>query len=190
MLTAMLALKKRLTNALNILLIVTVGLLVFTVVWGVITRTLGTLFAWMSHTYSWTPWSWLPTGQANWTEELARFLLIWISLIGGAVAFGTKGHLGVDFFVGKFHPDTRKLLAVVSHIIVLFFAAAIFVFGGSRIVHDSLAMQQMTPALDWKMGYVYLALPVAGIFMIIFTIENMVETILMPADNRQEEDNR
>jgi TRAP-type C4-dicarboxylate transport system permease small subunit len=40
------------------------------------------------------------------------------------------------------------------------------------------------------MGYVYLALPVAGIFMIIFTIENMVETILMPADNRQEEDNR
>jgi len=39
----------------------------------------------------------------------------------------------------------------------------------------------MTPALGWKMGHVYLALPIAGVFMVLFTIENMIETLVTPA---------
>ena len=109
--------------------------------------------------------------------SLARVLLVWVALLGGAVAFGTKGHLGVDYFVGKFHPDVRKLMSIVSQLIVLFFAVAIFVYGGGRVVADALAMEQMTPALGWKMGHVYLALPIAGVFMVIYTVENLVETI-------------
>ena len=94
--------KRWMTKGLEVVLIVAVGLLVLDVVWGVFTR-------------------YLMGEQAKWTEELARFLLVWVSLLGGAVAFGTKGHLGVDFFVGKFHPETRKLMVVVVHLIVLFF---------------------------------------------------------------------
>jgi TRAP-type C4-dicarboxylate transport system permease small subunit len=178
--------KKQLILALNILLIITVSLLVFSVVWGVLTRSLGALVVWLIQNKAWQPWPLLPTGQASWTEELARFLLVWVALIGGAVAFGTKGHLGVDYFVGKFHHETRKLLAVFAHLCVLFFSAAIFIYGGSIIVHDSLAVEQMTPALGWKMGYVYMALPIAGIFMVLFTIENLIETIITPASNLNE----
>ena len=161
--------KQRLTAALNTALIVAVALLVLDVVWGVFSR-------------------YVMGEQTKWTEELARFLLIWVSLLGGAVAFGTKGHLGVDFFVGKFHPDARKLMAVATHLIVLFFAIAIFLIGGSRLVSDALAMQQMTPALGWKMGYVYLALPIAGVFMMLFTLENLVETLSTPAAELHEAD--
>jgi TRAP-type C4-dicarboxylate transport system permease small subunit len=163
MLSALLNIKKGLTLLLNIFLIVIVLLLVADVVWGVGTR-------------------YILGEQANWTEELARFLLVWVSLLGAAVAFGTKGHLGIDFFVNKLHPDARKLTAIFAHIVVLFFAIAIFIYGGSCIVKDSLDVQQMTPALGWKMGYIYLALPVSGIFMLIFTIENLIETILTPSD--------
>ncbi len=111
-----------------------------------------------------------------------------MSLLGGALAFGTKGHLGVDYFVGKLHPDARKLMAVIAHGIVLFFAGAIFLYGGGRVVIDALAVEQMTPALGWKMGYVYLALPVSGIFMVLFTLENLLETIATPAANLHEAD--
>lgn len=162
MLAGLLKLKKWLTTGLDAVLIVAVALLVIDVVWGVFTR-------------------YVMGEQAKWTEELARFLLVWVALLGGAVAFGTKGHLGVDFFVGKFHVEARKLVAVVVHLIVLFFAGAVFLYGGMRVVFDALAMEQMTPALGWKMGYVYLALPIAGIFMALFTIENLVETIVTPA---------
>ncbi|MEE9368880.1 MAG: TRAP transporter small permease [Pontiella sp.] len=161
MLKRLLKFKKGMTSALNVALIVVVALLVFDVVWGVFSRhVLGE--------------------QTKWTEELARFLLVWVSLLGGAVAFGTKGHLGVDYFVGKFHPETQRLMAVVSHLIVFFFAAAIFVYGGARVVSDALTMEQTTPALGWKMGHVYLALPIAGVFMVIYAVENLVETIMTP----------
>lgn len=162
MLNGLIKLKKWMTSALDVVLIIAVVLLVLDVVWGVFTR-------------------YVMGEQAKWTEELARFLLVWVSLLGGAVAFGIKAHLGVDYFVGKFDPDVRKLLALFTHGVVLFFAAAVFVYGGGRVVSDALAMEQMTPALGLKMGHVYLALPIAGLFMMLFTIENLVETWVTPA---------
>lgn len=158
MLSALIKIKKGMTAALNFILIVAVAVLVFDVVWGVFSR-------------------YVMGGQTKWTEELARFLLIWVSLLGGAVAFGTKGHLGVDYFVGKFHPDAQRLLAIAAHLVVLFFACSIFLYGGGRVVADTLAMGQTTPALGWKMGHVYLALPIAGIFMVLFTFENLIEIL-------------
>jgi len=167
MLSGLVKFKQGMTAILNWGLILAVLLLVVDVVWGVFTR-------------------YVMGEQAKWTEELARFLLIWVSLLGGAVAFGTKGHLGVDYFVGLFDPQARKLLAVVVHLIVLFFAAAIFLYGGFRVVSDTLAMEQMTPALEWKMGHVYLALPIAGMFMVLYTIENLIETLAAPSSEMHE----
>ncbi len=169
MLAGLLKFKKWMTTALNWGLIIAVFLLVIDVVWGVFTR-------------------YVMGEQAKWTEELARFLLIWVSLLGGAVAFGTKGHLGVDYFVGKFDPSARKLMAIIVHLIVLFFAGSIFVYGGWRVVSDTLAMGQTTSALPLKMGYIYLALPIAGVFMVIYTIENLVESLVTPADQLHEAD--
>ena len=140
-------------------LILVVLVLVLDVLWGVFTR-------------------YALSEQAKWSEELARFLLVWVSLLGAAVAFGEKAHLGVDFFVGKFDPAARKLITIFGQLIVLFFAITIFIIGGSKVVADALSMEQMTPALGWKMGYVYLALPVAGVFMILFTVEQILETLL------------
>jgi len=186
MLAGLIQFKKGMTTALNVVLIMAVFCLVSSVVWGVVTRSLGTFVVYLSQTHDWEPWLWLPTGQAKWTEELARFLLVWVSLLGGAVAFGTKGHLGVDFFVEKFHPEMRKIMAVFVHGVVLFFAAAIFLYGGGRVVADALATEQTTPALGWKMGYVYLALPISGLFMVLFTIENLIETLVLPASELHE----
>jgi TRAP-type C4-dicarboxylate transport system permease small subunit len=159
---SLLKFKNGMTVVLNWTLIVVVALLVFDVCWGVFSR-------------------YVIGEQTKWTEELARFLLVWVALLGGAVAFGTKGHLGVDYFVGKFDPATQKLMSIVVHGVVLFFAISIFVYGGGRVVYDALAMEQMTPALGWKMGHVYLALPIAGIFMVLYTVENLVETLANPA---------
>ncbi len=162
MLNMLIHFKKGLIKGLEWLLILAVCLLVFDVVWGVFSR-------------------YVLGEQTKWTEELARFLLVWVSLLGGAVAFGTKGHLGVDFFVGKFDPAVRKIMEVLSHLVVLFFAVAIFLYGGGRVVYDAFVLEQMTPALGWKMGHVYLALPIAGFFMVLFTIENLMETVCSPA---------
>jgi TRAP-type C4-dicarboxylate transport system permease small subunit len=158
-----------LCRLLEVTLILAVTALVLVVLWGVLTR------------YAFGK-------QADWSEELARFLLIWISLLGGAVAFGEKAHLGVDYFVGKFDPAARKFTAVLGQLIILFFAITIFMIGGSNIVMNN--MEQVAPALGTygiKMGHVYLALPIAGVFMILFTTEQLLETLFIAESN--EEDN-
>jgi TRAP-type C4-dicarboxylate transport system permease small subunit len=159
--------KSLLVKILEIMLIISVGALVLDVVWGVFTR-------------------YVMGEQAKWTEELARFLLVWVSLLGGALAFGTKGHLGVDYFVAKLHCDARKLMTLISLFIVLLFSISIFLYGGIYIVAESLKLEQMTPALGWKMGYVYLVLPISGFFMLLFTLENLYEAIVTPADKLHE----
>ena len=163
MLQQLIRFKAVLTRVLNTGLMIAVALLVADVVWGVFTR-------------------YVAGEQAKWTEELARFLLIWVSLLGGAVAFGTRAHLGVDFLVEKFHPSARRLMAVTVQLVILFFALSIFVYGGSRVVSDALAMEQTTPALGWKMGYVYLALPIAGLFMVLYAVEGIIERAVTQED--------
>ena len=66
---------------------------------------------------------------------------------------------------------------MVVHLVVLFFAIAVLVVGGMRVVSNTLAMEQTTPVLGWKMGHVYLALPIAGVFVILYTLESALETL-------------
>lgn len=159
MLAVLRRLRDGMTRALEAVIVAAMALLVADVVWGVFTRyALGQ--------------------QAKWSEELARFLLVWVALLGGAVAFGTKAHLGVDYFVDHLHPAARKLTAVVSHLVVLFFAGEVLLHGGTQVVREALILEQTTPALGWKMGHVYLALPIAGLFVVLYTVENLVETLV------------
>ena len=161
---ALRVIKDGLTKSLELFVVATMALLVVDVVWGVFTRyALGE--------------------QAKWSEELARFLLVWVALLGGALAFRTRAHLGVDYFVNLLHPDARRLTTVVADLVVLFFAVAVLLLGGVTVVREALALEQTTPALGWKMGYVYLALPISGFFMTLYTVDNLMETLRgRPAD--------
>lgn len=113
-------------------------------------------------------------------RSLARFLLVWVALLGGALAFGQRAHLGVDYFVHQLDPAARKLTTMVTHVVVLFFAVAVLLLGGARVVNEALALEQTTPALGWKMGHVYLALPISGFFIVLYTIKNVVLTLRPP----------
>lgn len=170
-------LKTVLTRTLEFALILAVAALVGSVVWGVMTRASGDFVVKFSDGSTTGIWAWLPTGQAQWTEELAKFLLIWVSLLGGAVAFGRHSHLGVDYFVGKLDKGASQWSQMLVHAVVLFFAIAVLVVGGLRVVFNTLAMEQTTPVLGWRMGHVYLALPIAGAFVILYTLDSAFETL-------------
>ena len=165
------------TRVLEVVLILAVAALVGSVVWGVMTRASGDIVVKYSGGSVDGIWAWLPTGQAQWTEEVAKFLLIWVSLLGGAVAFGRHSHLGVDYFVGKLDKSASQWSSMVVHGVVLFFAVAVLLVGGIRVASDTLAMEQTTPVLGWKMGHVYLALPISGVFVILYTLESAFETL-------------
>jgi TRAP-type C4-dicarboxylate transport system permease small subunit len=153
------SLRHLLVKSLEVFLIASFAVLTLDVLWGVFSR-------------------YVLGFQSVWTEELAVNLLIWVSLLGAALTYEEKGHLGVDYFVGKLHPDAQKLSAIFVELVVLFFAGFGLLFGGWLLVSKTLDLGQVTPALGWQKGYLYTAAPIAGIFFILFSLEHLLEIAL------------
>lgn len=144
-------------RALEIVTISLFALLVVVVLWGVLSR------------------YWPGITPSDWTEELGIYLLVWVSLLGSALTYRDRGHLGVDYFVSHFDPDARRLAAVAIELCVLVFAAFGLCYGGYRLVADTLAAGQLTPVLQWRVGYFYAAVPLSGVFFVAFAIEHLLE---------------
>jgi len=158
---------------LEILVITLVIVLTLTVLWGVLTRYLTRMMPFIG-------------GQAEYTDELARLLLIWVSTFGAALAFDRKAHLGVDYFVGKLHPEAARIAAVIVQLLIMALAVIVFLIGGAALARGQ--MQQILPTISFMTrGMVYLALPVSGLFIILFSIENLVELWQQPADSSHTE---
>lgn len=108
---------------------------------------------------------------SSFTEELARFLLIWIGLLGSAHAYRHKMHLGIDLFSNKLSTPNRRRMNQLVQIIVMIFALAVLVYGGSKLVMLAYYLNQMSASMQINMGLVYSVLPISGILFCIYAIE-------------------
>ena len=106
---------------------------------------------------------------SSYTEEAARFVLIWLGLLGAARALGQRMHLAIDLLARRF-PALGQLTTVSSLAVCAGFSAAVLGVGGWRLVALTLDLGQTSPALGWQLGYVYLALPVSGALMIFYAV--------------------
>ena len=64
-----------------------------------------------------------------WTEELARYILIWLSWLGGEIAMRRGSHIAVDLFIDKLSPRTRSVVVLLGRSLVLVFLAICVVYG-------------------------------------------------------------
>ncbi len=135
-----------------------VVVLVFTVLWGVFTR-------------------YVMNSPSPWTEEVATYLLMWVAMLGTAVAFDRRAHLGLDYLTKKFDPKVQTVNSVIVLILVIAFTALVMVYGGWILVEETLNADQRTAALNIPMGYIYLVIPISGVFIILFALEEIVELI-------------
>jgi TRAP-type C4-dicarboxylate transport system permease small subunit len=120
---------------------------------------------------------------SSFTEELAGFLLIWIGVLGAAYGFRTRAHLGIDLLVSSLRGGTRRAATIITHTLVVAFALSAMVIGGSLLVRLAFQLNQISAAMGIRVGFVYLALPLAGILMIVFSVESIAKAITA-ANNR------
>jgi TRAP-type C4-dicarboxylate transport system permease small subunit len=157
--TILTKLANRLTRALEWVLILGVAALTLDVLWGVFSR-------------------YILGNQSTWTEPLATTLLVWVSLLGGALAYGERAHLGVDYLVGKLHPDAQRLASVFIQLLVFCFALAVMVWGGCNLVLERLDSGQVVQGLfGLPRGYVYASVPISGLFVALYAITQLVEAL-------------
>lgn len=122
--------------------------------------------------------------QVRWTEELARFLLVWISFLGGAVAYIDDKHLGVDLLVERFDPLARRLSRVLVHGLIFAFAFCVMGVGGTKLVIDRFDAGQLLPALQIDKAWFYLAVPISGYLIALFALGNVIALLMGAEDVR------
>jgi TRAP-type C4-dicarboxylate transport system permease small subunit len=152
-------LKNILDKSLDFVTATAMGILVIDVTWQVITR-------------------FILKDPSSWSEELATYLMIWVGLLGAAVALNRGAHLGIDYFVGKLPEKKKTFTEIVVFLCISAFSIAVLIYGGITLVDETFVLGQVAPATGIKMGYVYLAVPISGFFITIYSIEFMIESIL------------
>ncbi|MDR2442539.1 MAG: TRAP transporter small permease [Deltaproteobacteria bacterium] len=100
----------------------------------------------------------------SWSEELARYLMVWTVFIGGAIGAKTGAHVGLEAFINLFPPKLTKFALLLSGIISMTFCLFLTAYG-SYLVRRIIKTNQASPALEIPMGLVYAAVPIGAILM-------------------------
>ncbi len=119
---------------------------------------------------------------SSFTDELARYLLVWIGLIGAAYAAGQRLHVAVDLLPRAMPHRLQQALSGLVQVGVLTFSLGVMVGGGGALVSMSFELGQRSAALGLPMGLVYLALPVSGLLIALYTLLFLIEALIESPD--------
>lgn len=119
---------------------------------------------------------------SSFTEELARFLLIWIGFLGASYAFCRHSHLSLDLLLQSAPETYKPHLKRISNIFCFAFAAAVMIYGGTQLMVLTLQLNQTSAALNAPIGYVYSCIPLSGILICWFALDNVFRPSNQPRD--------
>lgn len=105
------------------------------------------------------------------SEELAKYCFVWLSLFGAAFVFGENGHMAIEFVKEKFPAKIKMSVDVLIELVIIAFASLVLIKGG--FAATSLAWTQMSAALQIPVGYLYAALPISGVFIVYYCLNNI-----------------
>ena len=133
-------------------------IMLFSVLWGVGTR-------------------YVFDDQSSWTDELARFMLIWVSIVGATYISGKNKHISIDLLPGSISKKGRLKLDILASFIIAIFVVGVFIIGGIRYVYISFHLGQTSAALEIPMGCVYIILPICGFFITYFKTCDIIKSM-------------
>ncbi|MBF8149086.1 TRAP transporter small permease [Winogradskyella sp. F6397] len=148
-------LRKKVDKVLGTALAIIMGVMVINVLWQVFTR-----FA-MD-----TP--------SSFTDELARYLMIWVGVLGAAYISGKRLHVAIDLLPSRLNKKGQTKLKVVINWIIIVFCLAALVIGGLRLVYITFTLKQSSPALQIPLAVVYAIIPISGILMIYYKLSDII----------------
>ena len=113
---------------------------------------------------------------AAWTEEFSRFIFVWASAIGIALALRKKAHIGLSIIINSFPSALRKIIQFIDQIVMLAFYLIILYWGSNWSYYG---LMESTDSLQWfPMFYVYIAIPFSALLLVIFSIDDLHEFLI------------
>jgi len=153
--------RKTIDSILERALVILMGLMVVNVTWQVLSRYLA---------------KWGLISQASTaTEELARFLLIWLGLLGASYTSGKGMHLAIDLLPQRLSGKKQLQLKRLINSLIVIFAFLAMVIGGGRLVYLTFALEQSSAAIGLPLGIVYIILPISGILIVYYALSDIFQ---------------
>ncbi|WP_300370827.1 TRAP transporter small permease [Brachyspira sp.] len=110
------------------------------------------------------------------TEELVRFLLIWLGLFGASYTFGRKGHIALTLILDKFKGNLKKIVNILINILVLIFSVLVLTIGGFKLI--LITKTQLSSVLTIPIWWVYIVAPISGIITTFYQLYFMLLNLL------------
>jgi len=118
------------------------------------------------YVFNWTP---------EWSEELARYLFVWVVFIGSALIMGESGHLAVQFVPNHFKGTaTGRFLEVVINLSGYVFILILLTQGAKM---TRVMTFQMSPGMEIPMSWVYAVIPLSSVLMLLYLVKDTVRIV-------------
>ena len=116
-----------------------------------------------------------------WSEEVTRYMFVYAVLFGSFVAVRRNSHLQVDFLINLMKGNLKRYFTLVTSVVVLAFLVYLLPLSYNLALDT---MRSVSPGLNLPMGWVYMAIPIGTLLMIL----GMIEIILKKITNTEEGD--
>lgn len=112
---------------------------------------------------------------SSFTDELARYLMIWIGILGAAYVSGRNMHVAIDVLPRRFNVPIQQGLILAVRLLIILFCLVAMVIGGSRLVYITYVLGQNSPALQVPLAVVYAVIPISGMLIIYYKMSDILK---------------
>jgi len=109
-----------------------------------------------------------------WSEELARYILVWLTFLGATVAYRRGVHPRIDLFVHRLGPRGARAMRIGAHLVAMAFLGMLVIYGAQFAYFVRL---QISPALQIPKWTVMLVLPISGMIILLHALAAVVSEL-------------
>lgn len=153
--------KNAIDRTVSSLLTIIMAVMVFNVTWQVFSR-------------------YVIQSPSSYTDELSRYLLIWLGMLGAAYVAGKNEHLAIDILPQKVRGITKVRLLVFIHLAIIAFVLPVMIMGGGNLVYITYTLQQKSATLGLPLAFVYLIIPISGLLVLFYQVAEIRKILTQP----------
>lgn len=113
----------------------------------------------------------LLSSPPGWTDEVLRFMLIWLTMIGAPLAHGMNRSMLVTFFVDRMSERNKLKNSIFVECLVILFAIVVLIIGG--LIYSKIGWNVISASIGIRMTWVYMSLPVSGVLFVIYSFSKI-----------------
>jgi len=118
----------------------------------------------------------------HWSEELARYLMVWVAYLGCSLGMKEDSHIGLEFFVRWFPDSIQRILRILVRLVVEAFLVIIFF---ESFTHLKTLTIQRSSAMEIPMIFPYVSVTVGMFLMFFFNSLHILKNYLSHVSNKK-----